>query len=83
MPPTTLPALYSGKPPGSADRPSGERRGPMPSALPPCTRSPQGSWLNCTPNSGPEGTLRMVGGKWSCTMKLAVRVLKACPDDDR
>jgi hypothetical protein len=29
------------------------------------------------------GGLRVPGTKWSCTMKLAVRVLKALPDEDR
>src|SRR5579872_3915297 len=48
-------------------------------------RSEHGNWLNCTPNSGPlsspaeDGS----GGKFCCTISLAVRVEKALPPDDR
>jgi hypothetical protein len=76
--------LYSGKPPGSAERPSGERLGPI--IAPPgppsrADRSEHGSWLNCTPNSGPLSSPAVVGagGKCGCTIMLAVRVEKALP----
>ena len=57
-----------------------------PAALKRADRSEQGSWLNCTPNSGPPsrpGVMAAVGGKNCCTISLAVRVEKALPPDDR
>ena len=84
-PPTTTPFLYSGKPPGSAARPSGERFGPTSAAVPTAPnraeRSEQGNWLNCTPNSGPLPSPADPGegGKCGCTIMLAVRVEKALP----
>ena len=49
------------------------------------SRSEQGSWLNCTPNSGPLSSPAVVGagGKCSCTIMLAVRVEKALPPLER
>ena len=55
-PPTGVPPLYSGKPPGSADRPSGVRIGPTlaVAAIEATLRDPsKDSELNCTPQSGP------------------------------
>ena len=48
-------------------------------------RSEQGSWLNCTPNSGPLSSpfVAADGGKCSCTIMLAVRLEKALPADER
>src|SRR5581483_12067302 len=85
-PPTGVPPLYSGKPPGSADRPSGERCGPGPTPAPAvkrCERSEQGSCENCTPNSGPEGVPLSPGLKCCCTIWLAVRLENALPSEDR
>src|SRR3546814_14134423 len=79
----------SGSPPGSADRPSGERFGPISAAAPPApkraARSLHGNWLNCTPNRGPLSSPAVVGagGKCSCTIMLAVRVATALPPLDR
>src|SRR5262245_1310250 len=84
-PPTTVPPLYRGNPPGSAERPSGVRFGPA-SAAPPAnrrTRSPHGSELNCTPLKGPLDASGSAGLKCSCTIWLAVRVLKALPSLER
>src|ERR1041384_4845426 len=85
-PPTTVPLLYRGNPPGSADKPSGVRIGPAP-GTPPVTkrlvRSEHGSELNCTPLSGPLEASRSSGLKCSCTIWLAVRVLNALPSLDR
>ena len=39
----------------------------------------QGSCENCTPKSGPPGVKSTPGGKCSCTIKLAVRAVKAWP----
>ena len=48
-------------------------------------RSEHGSWLNCTPDSGPlsSPTVPGAGGKFACTIMLAVRVEKALPPLDR
>ena len=46
-------------------------------------RSEQGSWLIWTPNSGPPSRPTDPGSKFSWTIWLAVRVLKALPPDDR
>src|SRR5690606_33417569 len=66
------------------DRPRGERFGPI--IAPPgppnlAARSEQGSWLNCTPNSGPLSSPTVVGagGKCGCTIMLAGRREKALP----
>src|SRR6185312_10700513 len=84
MPPTGVPLLYNGNPPGSAESPSGELCGPTPVPAEKCVaRSEQGSCENCTPNSGPAGVPRMPGLKCSCTIWLAVRVENALPSLDR
>src|SRR5664279_5265930 len=41
------------------------------------------SWLNCTPNSGPDGWLFSPGLKFCWMIWLAVRVVNALPSDDR
>src|SRR5664279_3092023 len=86
IPPTGVPFLYNGKPPGSADRPSGERCGPTPTPVPAAKRwerSEQGSCENCTPNKGPAGMPKSPGLKCSSTIWLAVRLENALPSDDR
>src|SRR6185369_14871689 len=84
-PPTTVPLLYRGNPPGSADRPSGERCGPTlgPTPSNERIRSEHASWLNCTPNSGPDGWNCSRGLKCSCTIWLAVRDENALPSEER
>src|SRR5262249_13524006 len=85
-PPTGVPFLYKGNPPGSADNPSGERFGPK-SGTPPAAnrvfKSEHGKELNCTPLSGPLEASNSSGLKCSCTIWLAVRVLNALPSLDR
>src|SRR5688572_1816279 len=93
MPPTTVPALYSGKPPASADRPSGEGFGPIVSVpvAPSAASVGAGGWIrseqtsceNCTPNSGPEGAFDSPGLNDCWTIWLAVRVENALPSDER
>src|SRR5579862_6448731 len=84
MPPTGVPFLYNGKPPGSADKPSGELCGPGPVPLLKCVlRSEHGSCENCTPNNGPAGVPISPGLKCCCTIWLAVRLENALPSDDR
>ena len=82
-PPTTRPALYSGRPPGSADRPSGERLGPRSPSLARRIKSEHENCENCTPKSGPDGWLFSSGLKFSCTIWLAVRLEKALPALDK
>ncbi len=83
-PPTGVPDLYRGNPPGSADRPSGDRIGPTPTAPENrFDRSEHGNWLNWTPNNGPAGCRLSPGLKCSWTIWLAVLELKALPSVDR
>jgi hypothetical protein len=48
-------------------------------------RSEHGNWLNCTPDSGPLSSPAVLGagGKFCCTIMLAVRVENALPALDR
>ena len=82
-PPTGVPAIYSGRPPGSAERPSGERCGPTSAPPKRAIRSEHGNCENCTPNSGPPVWLASPGLKASWTIWLAVRLEKALPLLDR
>src|SRR5690242_5482681 len=85
-PPTTVPLLYRGNPPGSAESPNGVRFGPGPGAPPMVkrvVRSGHGNELNCTPLSGPLDASASSGLKCCCTIWLAVRVLNALPSLDR
>ncbi len=45
--------------------------------------SEQESWLNWTPDSGPDGWFSSPGSKFCWMIWLAVRVEKAFPSDDR
>ncbi len=83
MPPTSVPSLYRGSPPGSADRPSGEGLGPIVVPAVDWMTSEQMSCENCTPESGPPGWLNSCGLKCDCTIWFAVRVEKALPAEDR
>src|SRR5438094_4667819 len=83
MPPTTTPFLYSGSPPGSADRPSGERFGPTLPCVALRLTSEQESCENCTPKSGPLGACASPGLKFSWTICPAVRDEKALPQEER
>ncbi len=69
-PPTAIPSLYIGSPPGSPDKPKGSDG---------LLISEQGSDENCTPYSGPPERKSIPGGKCSWMMKPAVRVVKAFP----
>src|SRR6185503_16432544 len=69
---------------GSAESPSGVRFGPASApAVKRLTRSEHGSELNCTPLNGPLDDSISPGAKCSCTIWLAVLVLKALPSLER
>ena len=73
--PTGTPALYSGMPPGSGDRPSGARCVPgfVPLPVKRVLMSEQGRLEICTPNNGPAGAVASPMSKCSCATWPAVR----------